>query len=926
MIGPHTLGGDEALAQNAEPTSATSPSVSEAESSPDTVSTWQANEDDFLFLKLVIKNYKLNYDVRGYQTERGICLDFADVIQSLDLPIRLDKKSRRATGWLFAEDETFTLDRESGVEQTMNISESSIERDIYDTPEGWCVETTALSRWFGIGFEPDLFNAVVRLRSDRDLPFMQAIERRSRAARLRNRPAQFDLSKFPSADMEYRAWRTPSIDVVARIGARTGESRRSGVEGQIELYAAGEALGASYFARVATDDTLSPQAVRARAYRNDPEGGLLGPLNATQVAVGDVETLPGRLSAQTAIGRGAFVSNRPLGQASRFSTTTLRGTLPAGWDAELYRNGQLIAFQDDRGDGRYEFIEVELFFGRNELEVVLYGPQGQIRRDRTSVPIGFNQIEPGQTYYWAGVLQDNRDLIDLGTGIDLGSREWRWGVGVERGLDRRTSAMLSIQNLVFDGERRTYAEGALIRSLGGMQVELATAHELGAGTVAEASALGRVGNINFGANALVSFGNFASEFAFETIDYRAGFNFDTSLSLGRFTMPLQGDVSHAKLADGSSIEEFVLTASATAGRMAFSAQLNHQQRSAGIDTPAATDTRVRLLANMRFRDFRVRGNATFLAAGPNRGLEVATVRLDSDLGEDAELQGQVDYNARLDEFRLTAGYTRRFDTLSLRGDGFVTTSGAIGAAVQLAFSLGPDPISGGVRVTNTKLARSGQAAVTVFRDDDGNGRRDPGEQLLENVMVEAGLRRTDAVTGENGRAIVDDLRPFRPVLVGIDETSLEDPFLAPSSKGIVITPRPGVVAKIELPISATGEVEGSILSVSGVEQAGVRLELVDPRGVVAASTVSEFDGFFLFQRVPYGTYSLRVGEDAARTLKVESKLSLPDGSATFALDRERDVIRYGAIRLVADGRGSDELAQQLDGEVAANSTGLRKPR
>lgn len=862
------------------------------------VPSWQANDDDFLFLQLVIENYKLNLDVRGYQTDSGVCLDLADVIQSLDLPIRIDKESRRATGWLFAEDQRFTLDRDSNTVQNVNTGRAPVSEDIHDTPEGWCVDTDALSRWFGLTFRPDLYNAVVRLESDEELPFMQAIERRSRAARLRNRPAQFDLSQYPSADMEYRAWRTPSLDVVAQAGVSTGDGGRSGVEGRVEFFAAGEALGTSYFARIATDDQLNPQTVRVRAYRHDPEGGLLGPLDAKQIAVGDVETLPGRLTGQTAIGRGAFVSNRPLGQASTFSTTTLRGSLPGGWDAELYRNGQLIAFQEGRGDGRYEFTDVDLYFGRNDLEVVLYGPQGQIRRDTTSVPVGFNQIEPGQTYYWAGLLQDNRDLFDLGSDIQLGSQKWRWGVGIERGLDQRTSAGIGVQSLFFDGARRNYVEGAVVRSLGAMQLELAAAHEFGAGAVAEANALGRIGRFNFGANALVSFGDFTSEFAEGAIDYRAGFNFDTSLSLGTFSLPVQADISHSKLTDGSEVNEFLVITSVTAGRYALSAQLSHQQSTASENSPSRTDTRVRLLANARFSDFRVRGNATFLAAGREKGLESATVRVDTDLGEDAELQGQIDYTASIDEFRLTAGYTHRFEEFSLRGDGFVTSRGGVGASVQLAFSLGPDPISGGVRVTNNKLARSGQAAVTVFRDDNGNARRDPGEELLPDVLVEAGLRSTDAITGENGRAIVDDLRPFRPVLVGIDASSLDDPFLAPSTKGIVVTPRPGVVAQIELAISPTGEIEGSILNPSGVVQPGVRIELVDNRGAVAAETISEFDGFFLFQRVPYGQYRLRVAEEVANTLQVARPLLLSDGRRVFILGKDEDVIRFGTIRLL----------------------------
>lgn len=865
-------------------------------------SNWQASDDDFLFLQLVIQNYKLTYDVRGYQTDRGICLDLADVIQSLDLPIRIDKESRRATGWLFAEDQKFTLDRDSGTVQNVNTGRAPVARDIYDTPEGWCVDTNALSRWFGITFRPDLYNAIVRLESDRELPFMQAIERRSRAARLRGGPKQFDLSQYPTAEMEYRPWRTPSVDFVARAGARTGEGSRDGAEARIELYAAGEALGASYFARLATDDQLKPSALRLRAYRNDPDGGLLGPLKATQVAIGDVETVPGRLTAQTAIGRGAFISNQPIGQVSRFSTTTLRGVLPAGWDAELYRNGQLIAFQDDRGDGRYEFLDVELFFGRNDLEVVLYGPQGQIRRDKTFVPIGFNQIEPGETQYWAGIVQNDRDLIDLDSAVQTIPQKWRWGVGVERGLDKRTSAALSVQSLFFDGRRRKYLEGALMRSFGAMQLEFGGAHEFGAGSVAEARALGRLGRFNFGANALVAFGNFTSEFAQQELDYRAGFNFDTSLALGKFSLPLQADISHSKLKDGTEVNELLMTTSLTAGRFALSAQLSHQESTKSPVAPASSETRVRMLANARFKSFRVRGNATFLTSGREKGLESATVRVDTSFGEDSDFQAQVDYTTRIDEFRLTAGYSHRFDEFSLRGDAFVTSRGGVGASVQLAFSLGPDPVSGGIRVTNTKLARSGQAAVTVFRDDNGNSRRDPGEEVLPDVMVEAGLRGTEAITGANGRAIVDELRPFRPVLVGIDESSLRDPFLAPSVKGVVVTPRPGVVAQIELAISPTGEVEGSLLNPSGIEQPGVRLELVNAQGAVVAETISEFDGFFLFQRVPYGEYRLRVAADAARTLKVAVSLSSSAGQSRFVLGREADVMRYGMIRLVPEDK------------------------
>ncbi|MEL7218840.1 MAG: carboxypeptidase-like regulatory domain-containing protein, partial [Pseudomonadota bacterium] len=217
--------------------------------------------------------------------------------------------------------------------------------------------------------------------------------------------------------------------------------------------------------------------------------------------------------------------------------------------------------------------------------------------------------------------------------------------------------------------------------------------------------------------------------------------------------------------------------------------------------------------------------------------------------------------------------------------------------IQVAFSLGPDPVEGGIRVSHTKLARSGQAAVTVFRDDNGDGVRGPDEEYLKDVLVEAGLRTTDAYTGENGRAIVDDLRPFRPVLVGVDESTLGDPFLAPSTKGIVITPRPGVIQQIELPMSPTGEIEGLLLNPSGVYQPGVKIELLDMRGAVVANTISEFDGFFLLQKVPYGEYRLRVAEDAARKLAVQQELISAKTVGGLRVNRDQDIVRLGPIKL-----------------------------
>ena len=397
---------------------------------PSQADNWSPGEDDALLLELQSGQYKIGEPLRGYQTPEGVCVDFGDLIQALDLPVRLDKKSRRATGWLFAEDQKITIDRDSNTVQIVNGKREIASGAIRDTPEGWCMNLDALSGWLGVRLKPDLSNLVVRLDSDQKLPFLEAIERKSRAARLRKpQNTQFDLAAMPHADAPYRTWRTPSVDV--QVQAQWNQ--RSGGQVQYEALASGEVAGLSYDARVSGSNNPLPDSLRLRLYRKDPNAALLGPLKATSFALGDVDTPTTALSAQSSYGRGAFVTNRPLNLPSRFGLTTIRGILPAGWDVELYRNGELRAYQTDRGDGRYEFADVELDFGDNEFDLVLHGPQGQVRHERSTMPVGIENLPAGKTWYWAGAVEQGHDL--LGQSRKSGSLPdpssgWRWGGGV----------------------------------------------------------------------------------------------------------------------------------------------------------------------------------------------------------------------------------------------------------------------------------------------------------------------------------------------------------------------------------------------------------------------------------------------------------------------------------------------------------------
>jgi hypothetical protein len=768
--------------------------------------------------------------------------------------------------------------------------------DIYDTPEGWCTDTAALSRWLGVSFTADPYNLLLRLESKTPLPFMDAIERRSRAARLHT-AKQFDLSQLPQADIPYRAWRTPAVDMV--VNFQLDKTPGAHVQSRLnyELYASGEIAGASVDARLASDTTGLPESLRLEAYRYDPNAGLLGPLRATRVAIGDVEADGASLAGRSGVGRGAMITNRPADRPADFSQTTIRGAMPTGWDAELYRNGQLLAYQGESTDGRYEFPDVDLLYGDNDFEVVLHGPQGQIRREASSFPVGVDSISPGKTYYWAAAIQQGRDLLEFGREIVDPNTGWRGGVGVERGFDRRTSAAITAQTMVIDGTRNTYLELNLRRALGSMLMELSAADSLGRGMAYRAHALGAIGKVRFDAQTLWVTGGYQSDLIEPSVRQETRLSAETSLKAGLISLPIGLEARHQVLQDGSKVNEWLIRGSIIAPKISFTAEFGQIATDTTYGPPGSEDgLQLNFLANTRLGRLDLRGESQFRLSGPNKGFYSGNVVGELPISERSDLRGEVEYIASQRAANFSLGYVHDFKKFALRGEGRFGTDGTVGFGLSLNASVGPDPAHGGIRFSREKLAQTGQTAVTVFLDDNGDGQLSPGEKPVADVAVEAGLHSTDGTTDKSGRALIEGMKPYIPVLVSIDTGSLPDPYLQPQGKGIVVTPRPGVTASVVLPLSPTGEIEGTIEDLAGSPRGGVKIELVDALGTVAATTQTEYDGYFLFETVPYGRYTLRLAVGSAKALSAAAGLA-----SGVALSHGNDVARLGILRLKPDG-------------------------
>jgi hypothetical protein len=208
-----------------------------------------------------------------------------------------------------------------------------------------------------------------------------------------------------------------------------------------------------------------------------------------------------------------------------------------------------------------------------------------------------------------------------------------------------------------------------------------------------------------------------------------------------------------------------------------------------------------------------------------------------------------------------------------------------------------DRAAGGLTAApGPSIARAGVAG-RVFRDDNQNGRYDPGEALMPGVRVIVGTR--PVVSDSSGEFRVWDLLPFEPVHVLVDSMSIDSPLLVPAFATAVLVPNPNRFRTLDVPIVAAGVIEGRVWRTSGASRepmGAVLLVLTDHRSGARRHFASFSDGTFYLMGVKAGDYELTVDE---ATLGMAA---LTATSLRFALAPEAAATGRSGLELVLQAR------------------------
>ena len=862
-------------------------SIATGAASPVVPTAWSPDSDDQYMLDVTVRQLRLGDGVRAYGTPEGACVILGDLVTTLDVPVTIDLVARKASGWTFKESNRLSIDLGTGqVDYGAGKHEMLSSGTVRQTPEGWCVEAKAVSRWLGIGVKPSLAGSALILESEAKLPVEMARERHDRAARIH--PASMNLDQLPQVRLPYRLWRAPALDFVVSGGVTYDARSGTRIDRRAAVLAAGEVANLSFEAQASTDNKGVPESLRIHVYKSDPGGNLLGPLHATHFGFGDVNGFDSKLVGIGAIGRGAVVTNRPLFNPTAFDRTHLEGELPAGWEAELYRNGELLAFSPTSADQRYHFDDVQLLYGENRIEIRLYGPQGQVRSRIETVNVADSAAPPGKTWYWLGANQPGRDLVSLRHEVvDAGIvPKAQATAAIEHGLDTRTSIGVAATIQLLDDERLTIVEGTVRRALGRALVESSVARDSHGGTAARAGILARVGNVNISGEALI-----ANDFRLNNIREHSlkqmQVSVDAPLHIGRALIPAHASVRVIDRSDSSRELEAAGRLSASIGRFNLGTDIRYSHYSSPLGPAPPDELQASLVGSGHIGRVRIRGSTLFdiLPSARLRSTEVSAYWSAS---ERADWEAALGYDGFAKRARARLSHIRRFNAVAVALTGEAASDGSLAFSFNLIFSLDP---TRGFKPSRLPMASAGMVRAHVYRDLNDNGVRDPGEPDEKGALITTGTRVASEQTDRNGRATVAGLAVYQPVAIGIDESSLGDPTLTPRKALQVVTPRAGIIADVDIGLVGAGSIEGLLVKDGGGGFEGVDLELVDASGKAVSTTRSDYDGYFLFDRVAYGHYSIRLAAASASAIHAGVALD-----AHIVVTGDKPTVRLGAIK------------------------------
>ena len=842
-------------------------------------------DSEILLLAVSLDQSILADALPAYPSGGHLLIPLGEICRLLGLGITVDVAHGVASGFFIEPDRLFRLDlgaRTVVVEgKAKRFDAAAIEAhadDIY-------VDTALFSEWLPLRLEVDLHSSTLTVFPGEPLPLELRLERErkhdSGEAGLRS-----ILLHYPKVELPYSLFEGPFVDQTLQWLRQASPQGGGQSILSYSTYVTGDLLYGEASAFISgTSHVISDS--RFSLGRKDPDGNLLGFLGAREVTLGDFFHPGLGLIALPRSGPGFQISNYPLQLPTQFDSQSFHGDLPPGWEVELYRGSELLAFAQSRPDGLYEFLDVPLLFGENLFRLEFYGPQGQRRTENQSYNVADTLTPQGKVYYrFAG---NDPEYRLVGTGQpNVGSRST---LEVSAGITRNLSASVSAGSVDLPDGRHTYGEGGLRAYWGWLFANLDVAKDIDHGTAWQGTLYSRIGSFGLQLQH-AQLSNFETEAFVDVAGTLGTLNARTLLRLDAFIpatflprIPIQLEISRDELDNGQSLNRLTSRISAFSRGLSVSNQLLWTFASGGGD-PIPTSTTGQLFISKFLQAYSLRGEVDYEAA-PLRQVSAVALTAEAPLAHGYILSTGINRLLETRQTHYLAGISRLEGSFGFNVTADYSQAAGLGARVLLSSSLGRDPRDGSWHAQARPFAGLGAVSGLAFLDTNGNGRRDPGELPIPGAGFLLNGGGNLVRTSPAGEGFVPNLTPYQDLNLSLADGTLEDPYWKSSLEGVRFVPRPGKTAQVDFPVEVFGEITGTLYMLrDGLSRtaSGIELELVDTKGTVVKKVSSAYDGFYDVADIRPGHYTLRVADSQVDPLRL-----------LLAPEREVDMAPSGTV-------------------------------
>jgi hypothetical protein len=769
----------------------------------------------------------------------------------------------RAFGFAVTESRPFVIDLREGY-VISGRSAYRIGDAAFRSGSDIMVDAVELSKWLPIDFEFNKYTSVLQLRPREALP-VQQFKKRQRLKRPPPAPVAKDL---PDHTPARRLVAAPAIDFATQLQL-TGEEHTT-MKGatQNSLDVAGDFLYMSGEGHFSAENETLKRLDLTLSRRRDP-AFMVGPVPITQIKVGSsqVPYIDG-IGASSKPMYGVYLSNRPIFGSANFLRHDINGSLPQGWDAELFHNGMPIGYQPPTPENMYHFRNLQVFYGVNNFKVVLHGPFGEARESEETFVS--DAVTPKGSFLYTVSSVFETGLTDTDSANGQRHRETNTTITSDFGLTRNvTGATALVRHTDLYGVERDYTVVGVRTALrdtllsGDLISEYYAADANNGGLFTLRAASRDI--LGFSSVEAVQrvFWNYDSpQFPARPDPWvtLTSLKVNSSFPVRQARVPYSFEVDVESLKSGGFEESSAWRVSGgwNGWNGAVEADLAYQNREFNAGSILQVSTKI--------SEVSIRGQANFSWA-PDVYASAINLSADKDLGSGFFFNSSVSHHPTDSVTEFKAGLSKRLGLVGYSFSGTATTKGAFNVSAALRGSLAPDPFNHQALISSEPLSPYGMVAVSAVVAGPDN----PAGKPLSGIGFLVNGSRAATMAGMGGVPVVVNLQPDIPVDITVDLTTVEDPFMIPLEDGCRIVPRAGVVAACRFTMTTGGEIDGMILvhlqKVGEVPLKDVRVDLVTEGGKLLATTRSQESGYYLFKTVKPGNYRVVIPESELARLK-----------------------------------------------------------